>query len=122
MDQIEVNGAVLPLRRAGRGPTVLLVHGSANDLRAWTEVLDALAHDVHVVAYSRRYHPPGPPIPEGADYAFEEHYADLAALTQALAPEGAHLVGHSYGALLALVLAARRPELVRSLVLMEPPA
>jgi len=36
--------------------------------------------------------------------------------------EGAHLVGFSYGGIVALVAAARRPELVRSLTVIEPPA
>lgn len=40
----------------------------------------------------------------------------------ALLPAGAHLVGHSYGGLVALLAAARRPEAVRTLAVIEPPA
>ncbi|MDP9366622.1 MAG: alpha/beta hydrolase, partial [Chloroflexota bacterium] len=40
----------------------------------------------------------------------------------ALLGDGAHLVGYSYGGLVSLLVAARRPDLVRSLVLIEPPA
>jgi pimeloyl-ACP methyl ester carboxylesterase len=36
--------------------------------------------------------------------------------------DGAHLVGHSYGGVVSLLAAARRPHVVRSLVLIEPPA
>ncbi len=36
--------------------------------------------------------------------------------------DGAHLVGHSYGAVICLLAAARRPEAVRSLTVIEPPA
>ena len=47
--------------------------------------------------------------------------ADLASLLQALGAYPAHVVGHSYGAYTALILAMKHPELVRSLVLAEPP-
>ncbi len=47
--------------------------------------------------------------------------ADLAVLLKALGAYPAHVVGHSYGAYTALILAMKHPELVRSLVLAEPP-
>ena len=50
-----------------------------------------------------------------------EHEDDLAALIEALADGPVHLVGTSFGGSIALGLAARRPELVRSLVVHEPP-
>jgi len=46
---------------------------------------------------------------------------DLANLLKALGAHPAHVVGHSYGAYTALALAMKHPELVRSLVLAEPP-
>jgi pimeloyl-ACP methyl ester carboxylesterase len=46
---------------------------------------------------------------------------DLTAVLRALDAAPAHLVGHSYGAFLALLLAIKTPTLVRSLVLAEPP-
>ena len=49
---------------------------------------------------------------------FEEDAQDIAALLG----DGAHLVGHSYGAIGALYAAALRPQAVRSLVINEPPA
>jgi pimeloyl-ACP methyl ester carboxylesterase len=51
-----------------------------------------------------------------------EHVRDLRALVRSLGAEPAHLVGHSYGAFLCLVLAMEHPAAVRSLVLAEPPA
>jgi pimeloyl-ACP methyl ester carboxylesterase len=50
-----------------------------------------------------------------------EHVDDLRALLQRLDVAPAHLVGHSYGAFLCLLLAIREPDLVRTLVLAEPP-
>jgi len=49
---------------------------------------------------------------------FEEH----AELVAGELGNGAHLVGHSYGGVIALLAAARRPEAVRSLTVIEPPA
>jgi pimeloyl-ACP methyl ester carboxylesterase len=55
------------------------------------------------------------------DWSPEADAADLAALLRVVAPEGAHLVGHSRGGTSASWLAVRAPELVRSLVLVASP-
>ena len=55
------------------------------------------------------------------DYSAIVDADDLAALIRKLKLAPAHIVGVSYGAYVALFLAARHPELVRSLVLSEPP-
>jgi pimeloyl-ACP methyl ester carboxylesterase len=51
-----------------------------------------------------------------------EHIEDLKILLNTLQAKPAHLIGHSYGALMALVLASEEPQYVRSLILAEPPA
>ena len=74
-----------------------------------------------VIAYSRRFYPPNAP-PRAQDVnALSTHVADLRALIKELKATPAHLVGYSYGAYVALALAVDHPELVRSLVLGEPP-
>jgi pimeloyl-ACP methyl ester carboxylesterase len=50
-----------------------------------------------------------------------EHVADLRAVLHALDAAPAHLVGHSYGAFVCLLLAQQEPHLVQTLVLSEPP-
>ena len=50
------------------------------------------------------------------------HVADRGALVNELKATPAHLVGNSYGAYIALALAVDSPELMRSLVLREPPS
>ncbi len=52
----------------------------------------------------------------------DEHVHDLEAFLHLLGAAPAHLVGHSYGALVSLLLAVQAPQLVGSLVLAEPPA
>jgi pimeloyl-ACP methyl ester carboxylesterase len=94
---------------------VVLVHGSGgNAASAWASV-QPLAARFTLVAPSRGGYPPNPPL-ERID--FEQQGEELAPLLD----DAAHLVGHSYGGVIALLMAARRPEAVRSLVVSEPPA
>lgn len=74
-----------------------------------------LADPFEIVAPDRRGFPPGPDV-ERVD--FED---DAVWLEQFLEP-ATHLVGHSYGGVIALLAAARRPEAIRSLTVIEPPA
>lgn len=121
MPTVDVKGIALEYVEHGRGTPLVLVHGSASDHRTWHGQHDALREDFRVIAYSRRYHWPSAPIPPGTEYAMTEQVDDLAAVLRALDAAPAHLVGHSYGAFVCLLLAARAPELVRTLVLAEPP-
>lgn len=121
MTTLDVDGAALEYFEQGNGEPLVLVHGSASDYRTWHLQRDAFAEHFRVIAYSRRYHWPNKPIPDEADYSMIEHVDDLEAVLTSLDASPAHLVGHSYGAFLCLLLAARAPSLVHSLVLTEPP-
>jgi len=121
MATIELKGASFDYVERGRGETLVLVHGSASDHRTWQGQLGPLSEHFRVIAYSRRYHFPNQPIASGNDYSMPEHIADLKALIDALELSPAHLVGHSYGAFVCLLLAILAPARVRSLVLTEPP-
>jgi len=93
----------------------VLVHGSVVDARrTWRHQL-ALAERWSVVLPNRPGFAGSPPLPRG-DFAAE------APLIAELLGDGAHLVGHSYGAVIALLAAAARPGAVRSLVVSEPGA
>jgi pimeloyl-ACP methyl ester carboxylesterase len=94
---------------------VVLVHGSGGNARsAWASVRP-LAARFTLVAPDRGGYPPNPPL-ERID--FEVQAQELAPLLE----DGAHLVGHSYGGVIALLIAAEHPERVRSLTVSEPPA
>jgi pimeloyl-ACP methyl ester carboxylesterase len=94
---------------------VLLVHGSVvNGDTTWS-AQRPLAERFELVVPNRRGFPPGPDV-ESVDYEDEAVW-----LEQFMAP-GTHLVGHSYGGVIALLAAARRPERLRSLTVIEPPA
>ena len=122
MHSVEARGTRFAYSEDGSGQPVVLVHGSASDCRTWEGQREPLARRFRVVAYSRRWHWPNAPVAQGVDYAMDEHVEDLRELLPALGGAPAHLVGHSYGAFLCLLVALRAPHLVRSLVLAEPPA
>jgi pimeloyl-ACP methyl ester carboxylesterase len=121
MTVLDTNGTTLEYVEQGSGEPIVFVHGSASDYRTWTSQLDHFGSQYRAIAYSRRYHWPNEPIREGVDYSMEEHVDDLQAFLRSLGAPAAHLVGHSYGAFVCLLLAIRNPELVRTLVLAEPP-
>jgi pimeloyl-ACP methyl ester carboxylesterase len=105
----------------GTGQPVVLVHGSASDYRTWEQQTEAFAANFRVVTYSRRYHWPNEQISEGAEYSMAEQAVDLEQLLRSPENTCAHLVGHSYGAYLVLLVAIRNPILTGRLVLAEPP-
>lgn len=115
------NGIELHYIARGHGETLVLLHGGMGDLGSWAPQLDALSRSYRVIAYSRRYSYPNRNAPDFLDHSALTEAADLAQLLQALRIESTHLVGTSYGAFAALVFAIGHPQMVRSLVLAEPP-
>lgn len=112
-------GLRLAVREAGAGPTVLALHGLADHAGVWEGLADHLADRHRVVAPDLRGH--GESDAPGTDaYAAADLAADLDGLARALALEPAHVVAHSWAAKVALTWAARSPERVRSLVLVDP--
>jgi pimeloyl-ACP methyl ester carboxylesterase len=117
-----VNGTTLSYRLVGdSGTPVVFVHGSLGDFADWDAQVATFAKTHRVLVYSRRYHPPNSPLNDDQTYSPMLHADDLAALLLQLDLAPAHIVGSSYGAYTALVLALEHPELVRSVVLGEPP-
>jgi pimeloyl-ACP methyl ester carboxylesterase len=116
-----VDGATLAYREQGDGEPVVLVHGSASDLRIWEQQLPAISESHRVIAYSRRYARPNEDIPPGQDDQMTPHVDDLVGFLRAIDGAPAHLVGHSWGAFICLLTAIRHPHVTRSLVLQEPP-
>ena len=118
---IEINKATLHYFECGEGEPIVFVHGTLGDLNVFRTQAQTFATRFRVISYSRRYHPPNAP-PQAQDvYPLSAHVADLGALVKELKATPAHLVASSYGAYIALALAVDHPELVRSLVLGEPP-
>jgi pimeloyl-ACP methyl ester carboxylesterase len=105
----------------GKGAPVIFVHGSLSDGGYWSDQIGPFAEHYRAIAYSRRYNYPNV-NPDEAGYSAVTDAEDLAAFIDALHLGKVVVVGHSYGGLTGLFLAARHPDLVRALVLAEAPA
>jgi pimeloyl-ACP methyl ester carboxylesterase len=119
--KIIVNGVELHYISAGTGEPVILLHGGQGDYRSWEPQMAALSRYYHVVSYSRRYNFPNQNPQVATNHSVIVEAEDLAALIKALHLKHANLVGTSIGAATALMLAIEHPNMVRSLVLAEPP-
>jgi pimeloyl-ACP methyl ester carboxylesterase len=102
----------------GTGSPVVLVHGLAGSAANWVELLPELAERHRVLAVDLPGHGRSEPPPR---HASVNDFADAVAGVLVHEQVGSALVaGHSFGGLVALRLAQRRPELVRGLLLIAP--
>jgi non-heme chloroperoxidase len=121
LKNIHINATPLYYIEHGTGEPLIFIHGSLGDYRSWKEQFDFFAGYFHGIAYSRRYHYPGETGNPNATSPANEQIDDLARLITQLKLAPAVLVASSFGAYLSLLLASRRPELVRGMVLGGPP-
>lgn len=115
MRQVEIRGLSVAYERSGDGPTLVLLHGFASDSRAWGPQLEDLAKDFTVIAWDA----PGagrssdPPEPFGTG-----DWVDcLMELLDELSVRQAHVIGLSWGGIVAHEFCRRFPSRTRSLVL-----
>lgn len=107
-----VSAKELDITYVGTGPRVVLVHGSVIGRHTWHRQTELGQHWALTLP-NRPGFGASPSLPRG-DFEAE------APLIAELLGDGAHLVGHSYGAVIVLYAAALRPESVRSLTVSEP--
>jgi pimeloyl-ACP methyl ester carboxylesterase len=117
----DVGGHRLFARTFGDGtPAVVIEPGLGDDGRAWETVIDALARETRVVQYDRAGYgrSDAGPMPRDADRVVRE----LTNLLVATTVDPPYLiVGHSLGAIHALLYASEHPNLVAGVVLLDPP-
>jgi pimeloyl-ACP methyl ester carboxylesterase len=120
MEKANLSGIEFPYDVSGSGDPVLLIStGPIADSFLPLVSEPALADRYRLIRYHQRRMPAGTNGP--APVSFAQHAADAAALLGHLGIPRAHVAGHSTGAAIALQLAIDRPEIVRTLVLLEPP-
>ncbi|MCG2420075.1 alpha/beta hydrolase [Aequorivita sp. F47161] len=122
MLQVNLNNYNFNYVENGKGDSLVFVHGSASDYRTWDKQLEYFGKYFHTIAYSRRHHWPNEQIQDNEDYSMAKHVADLEEFLKFIENQPIHLVAHSYGALLCILLAIKKPQLIRTLTLAEPPA
>jgi len=100
------------------GPPLLLLHGVGRRWQDYSPFLAAFAARAHVFALDHRGHGGSD---RAARYLVADYVADVLAVVRGL-PSPVAVVGHSLGALVALGVAAAAPEMVRAVVLEDPPS
>lgn len=115
MNHIEVAGLRIAYQRRGAGSPLVLLHGGLSDSRGWRVELERFSDEFDVVAWDA----PGCGGSSDPPETFRlSEYADcLAEFIAALGLRGPHVLGHSFGAGLALELYHRHPTVPASLVL-----
>jgi pimeloyl-ACP methyl ester carboxylesterase len=109
-------GSGIWAQEVGEGPLVALVHGSMDRSGGMLRVRRLLQESYRVLRYDRRGYARS--LGAGPPSSFDEQVDDLAGL---LAGRAAVLVGHSFGGIVCLALAERRPGLVRAVLAYEAP-
>jgi 3-oxoadipate enol-lactonase len=102
---------------SGAGDPVVLIHGLGSSARDWEQQVPALAERYRVLTYDVRGH--GRSTKPRGPYSVAQFAKDLALLLEALQHRPAHVVGISMGGMIAFQLAVERPDLVRSLVIVN---
>jgi len=106
-------------REGGSGPGIVCLHANASSSSQWRTLMERLAPKFHVLAADSYGHGRSPVWPADRRVALRDEVALLEPVF-ARAGEPFILVGHSYGAAVALIAAIDRPQRVRALALYEP--
>ena len=115
MEFVDVDGVRIAYIRSGSGPPLVMLHGAPSDSRIWQWMLPDLSRDHTVVAWDAPGFGESPDIDD--DWRANRFADTLAAFIAALGFERPHLVGHSFGTMVALSMFQRHPALPASLVL-----
>jgi len=120
MPKLFANGINFHFQQAGEGPDVVLIHGVTGDLSIWflCEAMGVLGRSFRVTAYDLRGHGYSDVSPDG--YTSADQARDVMAIMDALDIDRAMLLGHSFGAVIAMHAAVLYPDRTDALVLSDP--
>jgi pimeloyl-ACP methyl ester carboxylesterase len=121
VQQIQANRTVLHTQTRGHGPAVLLIAGAGGDAAELGGVAATLSDAFTVTTYDRRGNSRSPRPAGWTQTSLAEQADDAAALLAALGQRPAVVVGTSAGGSIALEVALRHPQAVRTAIVHEPP-
>src|SRR5215216_148310 len=109
-----------PLLNLSTASPIVLIHGDFGDgFKSWGAVCERIGRRRRTVVIDRPGF--GEDLPNDARFSIAGEARALLDIAAEMGIQSFHLVGHSYGALIALEIATMRPEGMRSLHLIEPP-
>lgn len=114
MGKVRVGDYELNYVEKGQGPALVLIHGLAGDVSAWTAQLEAWSRNYRVIAFDNRGAGQSTQVDE--PITTEEMADDTLGLMDALGVEDACVIGRSMGGAIAQHIALRAPGRVRALV------
>ncbi len=124
MDTFRRDGLTFEVRDGGPpdGDAVVLLHGFPQDSTAWTSVEPLLHRNgLRTLSLDQRGYSPGARPPGRTAYRLSETVADVLAMLDAAGLDGAHVVGHDWGAAVSWALAGWHPDRVRSVTAISVP-
>lgn len=117
---VAVPGARIFYKSMGRGDPVIVVHGGPGmDHSYMVPGMDELARTHRLVYYDQRFGGRTEGSPSRETVSLDTYMADISAIADSLRLDRFILLGHSFGGLLAMHYAARHPERLRAVVLMN---
>ena len=120
MPYCQVNGFVTHYSDSGKGETVLLLHAGGTSSKHWRKIAPLLEDRFRLVAPDLIGFGGTEPWSGSADLTHDDQADLVRGLAHWAASGPVHVVGHSYGGAVAVRLALKYPEMVKSLVLVEP--
>lgn len=115
----ETNGINIHYTRTGGNkPPLILLHGLMTNGACWTDLAHVLEKEYDVIMPDARGH--GNSSVPDFGYRYEDHANDVVGLISSLRLSQPILLGHSMGGMTAAVVASRKPNLLRGLVLADP--
>jgi pimeloyl-ACP methyl ester carboxylesterase len=113
------DGLQLAYEDDGAGLPLVLLHGLSMSRRTWDQFVPDLTKEFRVVRLDQRGH--GESSHASGTYVLDTYIADTIAFIEGVVREPSMLVGHSLGGVIAHGVAQMRPDLVRSVLLEDPP-
>lgn len=113
--QIQINCATGP----ANGPPLLLLHGITANWQSFLPIISGLAQDHQIFAIDLRGHGLSGKIEQG--YTLVDYSSDVLQFVQSELGTSIAILGHSFGALIAIHVAANVPEFIQSIILLDPP-
>ena len=119
MQSMNTNGATLHYLVYGKGDPLIFIPGSISDYRTWNHIFENFTDKYQCYILSRRFQYPAE-YPKNGDSSVAINTKDIADFLKSKNMGPCVLVGHSFGAFIALNIGIEYPELVKSIVAEEP--